>query len=199
MLKQGNAYPRPQTCTWLNSWPPPLPIFPHIGPFWHGSLELCLLIPEPIRPFTHFETIKWPQWLLGPHSIGTSRKGKPAGIGLNDENYCAQKESIGAFQRNSILFTKGLCNLKMEMLLCLECMGKRWQKKTDSLQVKLRTVHLSNMWTCVLQNTVEFVLSATAWIKLGYRFHPNNYCDVVGMQHTSSLTYTKEASQRLNF
>lgn len=102
----------------------------HIGPFGQGSLELCLLIPEPIHPFTHLETIKWPQWLLGLNSIGTSRKGKPAGIGLNDENYCAQKESIGAFQCNSILFTKGLCNLKMEMLLCLECVRKRWQKKS---------------------------------------------------------------------
>lgn len=116
--------------------PLPSPSTSHISPLWHGSLELCLLIPEPIHPFTHFETIKWPQWLLGLNSIGTSRKGKPAGIGLNDENYCAQKESIGAFQRNSILFTKGLCNLKMEMLLCLECVRKTWQKKSDSLHGK---------------------------------------------------------------
>ena len=112
VLKQWNAYRRPQACTsWtLDPRPPSSPATStsHTGPLWHGSSELCFLIPEPIHPFTHFETMKWPQWLLGPDSIGTSRKGKPAGIGLNDENYCAQKESIGAFQRNSILSTKGL-------------------------------------------------------------------------------------------
>lgn len=40
--------------------------------------------------------------------MGTSKEGKPAGIGLNDGNYCAQEESIGPLQPNSILFTKGL-------------------------------------------------------------------------------------------
>lgn len=108
VLKPWNAYPRPQACTDWTLDPTPTPSTSHIRPLWHGSSELCFLIPEPIHPFTHFETMKWPQWLLGPDSIGTSREGKPSGIDLNDENYCAQKESIGAFQRNSILFTKGL-------------------------------------------------------------------------------------------
>lgn len=149
---------------------------PHIGLSWHGSLEPCLLIPEAIHPFTHFETIKWSQWLLGPDSIGTWREGKPAEIGLNDENYCAQKESIGAFQRNSILFTKGFGRqsengnatllgeggeeMKREMEGCFAWQAPRL----------LRTVHLLVMLLCVSQAAVEFVLSATKLAESGLSF-----------------------------
>lgn len=144
----------------------------HIGPLGHGSLELCLLIPEPIHPFTHLETIKWLQWLLGPNLIGTPSKGRPAGIGLNDENYCAQKESIGAFQCNSILFTKGLSNLKMEMRLCLECVVKRWQKKHDSLHgntpAPKDTTPFKQLGTC-LTNHGGVQKNST---KVGSRFQP---------------------------
>lgn len=141
---------------WLNSWPPQPP---HIGLSWHGSLEPCLLIPEAIHPFTHFETIKWSQWLLGPDSIGTWREGKPAEIGLNDENYCAQKESIGAFQRNSILLTKGFGRQSENGNATLLGVGAEEVKGgllCMAIQHLLRTVHLSVMsprlanhcWVC---------------------------------------------------
>lgn len=71
VLKRWNAYLRPRACTSWTLDPPPHPIY-----IWHASSELCFLIPEPIHPFTHFETMKRPQWLLGPDSIGTSRKGE---------------------------------------------------------------------------------------------------------------------------
>lgn len=104
VLKLWNAYDRPWACMAWTLDPTPSTSGLSDTVSWSS-------VSWSQNPFTHLnhsETMKWPQWLLGPDWIDTSKEGNPAGIGLNDENYCAQKESICAFERNSILFTKGL-------------------------------------------------------------------------------------------
>lgn len=81
-------------------------------------------------------------------------------------------------------------NLKMEMLLCLEWVGKRWRERGIVCMARhhfLRIVHLSIMSECVLQATVEFVLSAT---KLKWVIVFRQIITVMWAGFTSSLTST---------